>query len=515
MRVSTLILFLLVTIMVIAPGCKLGRKNGVHTASRNVFKRAPRNRSVTNLQSSLASRGTAECDCYTCRMKRQQTTEEYVIDPPYDQMNFTPAVESTEQSSTLSPVIGTIVEPPRYDMPDSATPLNSQPIEIPVQKEIQGEVISDDDLTNELPSEPEVRPILISPEASYQLDRDPSEFIPVIESNAIPTKQVKTTIKESVPTVDEPVFELKTLNDSVFENRHEIEALKSRRESSIWFTPLQKPNEPAQTVPIKVEPVVKPQPRRKIQPQEPSELFLPPVIEHEAHKIKQPEVTQPIVLHARPVDRHLIYNSRRPIHAPVREARLTDHSEYATSHRQPVPDRTYFHPLPPAAEQTLMSPAPAPLPSVGPQQGSQFIQPLPKQQDDAAELRLQANPTSAGLQTPGSQPLTPMARVIQTDGPVLRLNAAPTDGARQTMPPIVSIQRQSQDRVIVGSIQTSESDLQSDSVNNSSGTHRLLTTPWQPMQTGADEFGQVQQSIRQLMIQPQQEANFATDGIHR
>jgi len=94
---------------------------------------------------------------------------------------------------------------------------------------------------------------------------------------------------------------------------------------------------------------------------------------------------------------------------------------------------------------------------------------------------------------------------------MLKLNAAPTSDEPQTLPAIVKIRGQGrgQGEVVVGSLQSPQ---QSTQQSTASGMNRLHTTPWQPMKTGT---GQVQQSIRQLMIRPQQEAHSGSGGIHR
>lgn len=546
MRVSSIVLFLLAAITVTSSGCKVGNKRGVsatRVASRNVVRRESRDRSAT---SALAARGTAECDCYTCRMKRQSNPD-YMIDSVYEPMNVTPNQESTEPT-ILSPVVDSNIVQPQLVTPDLGvnvaeenTKLRPLPVDPPVQQEIQGQVISDEELTNELPTEPEVdaqseipsipeaieqleirpeskpdvQPKLISPQTSFQLMRDRNEFKPLVRSAPIEAKKVSVAMEESQPVVNESVFKLKSRHSSAIDTDQQVETPKSRRGHSIWFAPVKRQDNES-TAPRSTP--VRPAPVRTQPPQQASAPVIIPTIEHDVQEIKQPKVNDSIVLKARPVDRHLIYNSR-PVHAPAREARLPENSRYAMSHRQPTQDQTYFHPLPPE-DQRWMSPAPAPvtpLPTANSQSGSQFVQPLPKQQDDSAQLRLKANAIQPGNQTSGSQPaLTPMARVIKPNSPMLKLKAVQAGAEPQMLPSIVSIQRQQQDRVIVGSLQPPRSQSRDvPATSYGQDMNRLHTTPWQPMQTGKGGDQQVQQSIRQLMIKPQQEANFATDGIHR
>ena len=101
---------------------------------------------------------------------------------------------------------------------------------------------------------------------------------------------------------------------------------------------------------------------------------------------------------------------------------------------------------------------------------------------------------------------------------MLKLNAAPTENQPQQNPAIARFQRREQSRFTVGTLQTPQDatlQARTNQATQAKQANKLHTNPWQPMETGLNGTGQVQESIRNLMIRPQQEANFTTDGIHR
>ncbi len=546
MRVSSIVLFLLIALTVTSSGCKVGNKREVsatRVASRNIMRRMTRDRSASAVTSPLATRGTEACDCYTCRMK-QQANKEYVIDPVYEPVSVAPTQESTAPS-----MVDSFIVQPQLVTPDSGNTMavensweRNLPRATPQQQEIQGQIIADEELTNELPSEPDSQseiqiksevndqlkiqpdsksddqPELQSPRASFQQKDDLQELSPVIRSAPIPAKKVSVALDEAQLTVDESVPELESQKSPesqkscVIDTSEQIETPEPRRGHSIWFTPIKHQGDEATAPELTPS---KSAPHRTEPSSEASAPSIIPIIEHDGQEIKQAKVSDSIVLKARPVDRHLIYNSR-PVHAPVREARLIENSRYPLTHQQPIPDQRYIHPLPPE-EQRWMSPAPVPVTS-GPQFDSQNAQPLPKQhQTDSSQFRLKANAVQASDQTSGPQPVTsPMARVIRPNSPMLKLKAVQAGAEPQTLPSIVRIQRQPQDRIIIGSLQPPQQSARDASTTpRHSSLNRLHTMPWQPMQTSGNGVQQVQQSIRQLMIQPQQEANSSTDDIRR
>ena len=524
MRVPSVILLLLAISLVSFSGCKARGKNGAsqQVVSKGLFNRTARDRSVDGIRRSLATRGTAECDCYTCRMKRQNV-KEYTIDQGYDPIDFEsdPQINSTEQP------ISTIVDPnlgqPQFLIPNST----------PTIQEIQGELIQDSELTNELPAEPkldaiqkaptptlDVQPQLISPEASLEIE-DKQQPTPVVQSNPIKASPVAARLKKEPsgtgPAVNGSIFRVRTRDNSVLE----IDKPQPKRRETIWFAPVVEPaTQPIQTP---VEPV-EPRQSKTVEPQ-PSETVVPkavsaPVIEHE---VKEAKPRKSIVLKARPVDHHMIYNSRQPAHAPIREARLISDSHFVQPVQRPRRTQLQFYPLP-AQQPSHVSPAPAaptqvapaPVPPraiANPQSNSQSFQPVPQQIEEPAELRLKANVVNAGNQPQVPELIAaPMARVIPQNNPMLKLKAAPTDNNPQQIPAIAKIYGERQDRAIVGSLQAPKGETQK---GDASGMARLHTSPWQPMEADQNGSGQIQHSIRQLMIRPQQEANFSTDGIHR
>lgn len=523
MRVPSIVLFVLAIAVVSSSGCKVRGKNGLaakRPVSRGLF-RSSRDRSLAQIDNSLATRGTAECDCYTCRMRRQES-DAYIVE------SVEPGVEVFEQP--VSTFDNSPIEP------DVVTPNL-----VPDSQEIQGTLIPDSELTNELPAEPsnefvptipsqpeiqpeptlEVQPLLISPKTSMNLHEAVEEEIeeeqetPLVQSAPIKAETVSARINKTPadeePTVDNSVFRLGNRNDSVLEV--EVAPIAPRRDETIWFAPGQEPKpEPAP----KTEPApVRSNPSPRVVPQEASA----PMIEHEIKEIA------PIVLTARPVDRHMIYNSRQPTHAPVREARLTTttDSRFVPPHRQRHNTQLQFYPLPPQ-QPSRVSPAPVapvlvpkvpvnPQPLANPQSSTPLFTPVPQQEDDSALLRLRATVAPTANQVNGSRLLDPpMAQVIPKSSSLLKLNAAPTGDEPHSLPAIVKIRARNQGRVVVGSLQSPHEGTQQ---STTAGMNRLHTTPWQPMETGRNGSGQVQQSIRQLMIRPQQEANFATDGLHR
>ncbi|MDA8563388.1 hypothetical protein N9L06_02940 [Mariniblastus sp.] len=538
MRLLSVVLLLLAVSLASLTGCKARGTNGAaakRSVSRGLLRRAPRDRSIAQIGSSLATRGTAECDCYTCRSKRQQS-EEYGVDAGYEQSEFDP------QTITVEQPISTTIEPPSYQI----QPLISNPV--PAVEEIQGELIQDFELTNELPDEPEVetttelpsqikiqpepklevQPQLISPETGLNIQNESEIFeapvvqeTPVVQSTPLKAEQVSTKVNnapvKALPFVNGSVFKIRTRDSSVLE-RHKVAPI---RRKSIWFAPGVEPA--TEPTPTPSEPV-RPQASQPVVPQE---VYIP-VIEHEIRKSEP--INDTVVLKARPVDHHLIYNSRRPTHAPVREARLATDSRSVITHRQPrqQPRNTQlqFYPLPPQqpgqASPSPVAPTPvapvaptqmAPLPVVNPQSGSPLFSPVPPQTEEPAELRLKASVVGSGDTGAGSALAAPMARVIPSSNPMLRLNASPTVNQAPQMPAIVKIQDQTQGRVVVGSLQSPQEGTPQGTA--STGMNRLHTSPWQPMTTGPNGSAEVQQSIRRLMIQPQQEANYSTDGIHR
>jgi hypothetical protein len=531
MRLLSVVLLLLAVSLVSLTGCKARGKNGVvakRPVSHGLLRRASRDRSVEGIGRSLASRGTAQCDCYTCRTKRQQV-EEYAVDAGYETIEF----QTDPQTITYDQPASTLIDAP------TAEPqlLISDPM--PAVQEIEGTLVEDFELTNELPDEPEIEsipevpsqpevqaeptidvlPQLISPETGLNTQDVPGLFeapkvqeTPVVQSTPLKAEQVSTKVEKApvkaLPFVNGSVFKIKTRDDSVLERQR----VAPIRRKSIWFTPAPE-QRPAPVEPIKTEfkqPVIR------------QEVSVP-VIEHEI-KEAAPK-NEPIVLKARPVDHHLIYNSRRPTHALVREARLVATPRFTTTNQQPRNTQLQFYPLPPQ-QPSVTSPSPASpspvaptpvapvqmVPVANPQSGSQLFTPVPHI-DEPAELRLKATVVPSGDHGPGSALAAPMARVIPSTNPMLRLNASPTLNMPAQMPAIVKIQDPSQGRVVVGSLQTPQDNTQQGTA--SAGMNRLHTSPWQPMATGQNGDAQVQQSIRQLMIRPQQEANFSTDGIHR
>lgn len=542
MRLSTIVLLVLAISVVNFSGCKVRGKNGAvakRTVSQRLLRRAPSNRSAEAIGRSLSTRGTAQCDCFTCRSKRQQVQEEYTIESAHTPLEYEiePQTISVEQPN--STIIGATIEQSQVLISDPA----------PAIQEVHGQLIEDSELTNELPTEPTVPAVpepakpelpskleidgqlqLISPKTGVNTQQQPQPT-PVVQSSRIKAEPISAKLREvpseteqgAQPVVNESVFQLKTRDNSVLE----INKPKPQRRKSIWFTPT------VNSEPVPVIERFEPTPAAEPQPSQPEEpgIFSAPIIEDE---IKDPQPSESIVLKARPVDHHTIYNSRRPTHAPVRQARLTSDSHFVKPPRQPRNTQLNFYPLPPQ-QPSQVSPVPAapvpaapitavpaasapvapvleaPRPVVNPQANSQALQPVPQQADDSAELRLKATAGPTGNQRPRLL-AAPTARVIPANNPILKLNASPTANQTLQLPAIAKIQGQSQDRVVVGSLQTPQGSTSQETV---AGPNRLHTSPWQPMQTGQNGSKQVQQSIRQLMIQPQQEANFATDGIHR
>ena len=534
MRLSTIVLLVLAISVVNFSGCKVRGKNGAvakRTVSQRLLRRAPSNRSAEAIGRSLSTRGTAQCDCFTCRSKRQQVQEDYTIESAHTPLEYEiePQTISVEQPN--STIIGATIEQSQVLISDPA----------PATQEVHGQLIEDSELTNELPTEPTVPAVpepakpelpskleidgqlqLISPKTGVNTQQQPQPT-PVVQSSRIKAEPISAKLREvpseteqgAQPVVNESVFQLKTRDNSVLK----INKPKPQRRKSIWFTPT------VNSEPVPVIERFEPTPAAEPQPSQPEEprIFSAPIIEHE---IKEPQPSESIVLKARPVDHHTIYNSRRPTHAPVRQARLTSDSHFVKPPRQPRNTQLNFYPLPPQqpsqvspvpAATVPVTPAPvAPVlearqPVVNPQANSQALQPVPQQADDSAELRLKATAGPTGDQRPRLL-AAPTARVIPANNPILKLNASPTANQTLQLPAIAKIQGQSQDRVVVGSLQTPQGSTSQKTV---AGPNRLHTSPWQPMQTGQNGSKQVQQSIRQLMIQPQQEANFATDGIHR
>ena len=531
MRFSTVVLLVLAVSVVTFSGCKARGKNGAianRSVSHKLLRRGSGDRAAA-IGRSLATRGTAQCDCFTCRSKRQAVQEEYAIEstPTPLEHEIEPESISFEQPQVL-----------RAEPTDAI-------------QEIHGDLIGDSELTNELPVEP-MAPAIPEPPAQSGSQTKPAtdgqrQLVPpktglntkkplgpkpVVHSRRIKAKPIsanlgavttKTESDDLEPIVNESIFKMKTRDDSVLE----IKTPKQQRRKSLWFTPTVEHSEPALVVPTpapaveysKPTPAVEPQPSQPTDP----EIFSAPIIKHE---IKNPQPSEPIVLKARPVDHHIIYNSRHPIHAPVRQARLTTDSQFVKPPRHPRNTQLNFYPLPPQQPSHVspvpvapvpVTPAPAapvleaPQPAISPQASSQSFRPVPQQVDDSAELRLKATAGPTSNQQPELLAV-PTARVVPTTSPMLKLNASPTANQTQQLPAIVKIQGQRQDRVVVGSIQTPQG---STSPKATTGLNRLHTSPWQPMQTGQNGSKQVQRSIRQLMIQPQQEANFGTDGIHR
>ena len=528
MRLLSIVLLLLAVSLVSLTGCKARGKNGVAAKrpfSQGIFRRGAGDRSAERIGRSLASRGTAECDCYTCRTKRQQT-EEYTVDAAYEPNEFQSDPQSVTFEEPASTLINAPVVQPQLLITDP----------MPAVQEIEGELVEDFELSNELPTEPEietipdlptqpavqpeptneVQPQLISPETGLNTQDVPGVFeapkaqeTPVVQSTPLKAEPVSTKLKKApvkaLPFVNGSVFKIKTRDNSVLE-RQKVAPI---RRKSIWFTPAPEKS-PAPAEPVEA------QPKQPVIPQEVST----PVIEHEIQKPAPKNDT--IVLKARPVDHHLIYNSRRPTHALVREARLAGDPRFATTHQQPRNTQLQFYPLPPqppsVASPSPVAPTPvapvqiAPVPMVNPQSGPQLFSPVP-QIEEPAELRLKASVGPSGDHGPGAALAAPVARVVPSTNPMLKLNASPTGNKPAQMPTIVRIQDQTEGRVVVGSLQTPQDGAQQGTA--SAGLNRLHTSPWQPMATGENGAAQVQQSIRQLIIRPQQEANFSTDGIHR
>ena len=551
MRLSSVVLLSLAVVIASSSGCKVRGKRGLsvtRTASRNVVRRG-------------------ECDCYTCQMKRQ-TTNQYVIDPVYEPVNVAPAVQQGQEQTIVAPVIdatmgqsdmeNTVSDSSRTEPAFTPEP---QTIEQPIEQEIQGQLIEDEELTNSLPPEPAVEvqnqpitetpateslkpdpkpaqdtaPQLISPESSFKLKTNRQRSIAFVPSEPVSAQAPSLFIEKAGPAVDEGVFKIRPLGklsvkrESVYETTPEVEKPTTRRGHSIWFAPTQtSTHESTRTQPsARMQPSTRSRPERVdptptlTQPaQQVAAPVIEPIIEHDVHEVAAPVVPKSIVLKARPVQNHLIYNSRKPTHAPVREARLTEHARYAMSNRQPSPAPVFFQPLP-AEAQRWNSVTPQPMTSVPPvaaNSNSQFMRPLPAHENGSAELTLNANPIQPDGESSHSQTTTaPMARVITSNSPVLKLSAVPAGAEPEKLPAVASIQQRDRDHVVVGSLQTPQNvthaaqstDYRVDQRN------RLHTSPWQPMNTDDGGFHEVQQSIRHLMIQPQQEANFATDGIHR
>ncbi len=550
MRVSSLCLIVVAGSLVFASGCKSQRRSGVSHYRPLGFGTVRR----TNDVAALASRGTAECDCYTCRTKRE--AESYLVEEVGQPVDTAPAAIEGDMvvpgaiepdTTPVQPAPEAIVQPPEQEqavpsqvIEDVAAPSLDVPEPPPaslddaldLSSKSENPAASDADGNGRVGSSR----VVYRPRVTRQARAPQVSSMPIQEevsvAKAAVTPNVASPAKRENSIWFAPVVSAEPMTGS--ENMLPVPAITSRVVEPVVSVYETQPIvvEPAPTVPGYVDYLEKVVASQSVAPA-PVEAIQP---------VSVPVAESTIVLRAVPVARHTVYNGRS-YDAPVRVAQLADGPTTRYSF-EIAPGKNYFQELPPISQRIRPSkPAispltPMPTPATGEaERSNESASSAIESTDHSQQMKLLATPVASGAtlptasvtHAPSRQPISqpapvvesPNARVVQPTRSSLTLSAVSEVGP-SSLPPIANFHNM--EETVIGSLHvqpaTGPTSTQSKAspqtqVGNNNERNRLVTSPWRPMQLGPEQDLQVSRSIRRLTIHPQNVSKAGRDTIDR